>query len=112
MAEIEVKGYVNKPSTKEGSKGKFGVFTLASSQKEKDGTRSKVFYGCVYFAGEAPPDSAYVTVKGWFSTKPPYKAKDDTYRNNLCINVQSMEVSPPREGAGPASAPPKDDFGL
>jgi hypothetical protein len=111
MAEIEVKGYVNKPSTKEGSKGKFGVFTLASSQKEKDGTKTKVYYDCVYFAGEAPPESSFVTVKGWFSVKK-YAKKDGGEGTGLSINVQSLEVAPPREGAGPASAPPKDDFGL
>lgn len=106
MAEIEVKGYVNKPSTKDGAKGPFGVFTLASSQKEKDGTKTKVYYDCVYFAGIAPPESAFVTVKGWFNVKK-YTKKDGTEGQALAINVQSLEVA---EKLAPQT--PKDDFGL
>jgi hypothetical protein len=38
MAEISVKGYVNRPGTRESVKGTFAVFTLAERQKQKDGT--------------------------------------------------------------------------
>lgn len=118
MAEITVRGYVNKPTNRESAKGTFGTFTLAEAQKQKDGSKKKVFYDCVDFNGNAPPDSSFVTLTGWFSVKE-YDKKDGTKGHGLNINVQKIEVSPPRGDAYEGnSAPvtggkiPHDPFGL
>ncbi len=98
MSEITVKGYVNKPKTVNGSKGPFATFTLAESQKQKDGTKKKVYFDAVDFNNaEAPPESSFVTVTGWFSVKE-YQKKDGSTGQGLAINVQKLEVAPPRDG--------------
>lgn len=113
MAEITLKGYVNKPSTKESSKGPFAVFTLAEAQKQKDGTKKKVFYDCIDFNNAAPPESSFVTVNGWLTVKE-YTKKDGTTGQGLSINVQKLEISPPRDSqSGSAvAAPPQDPFDI
>lgn len=119
MASVEARGYVNRPLTKEGSKGSYAKFTLAVQQKEKDGSKKKVFFDCVDFKNECPPDGAYVTVKGWFSVNE-YVSKAGANAGKtmqgLNINVQEIEVAPPRDGAvakaSVPAAPPTDPFGL
>lgn len=115
MAEIKVRGYVNKPATKESAKGSFAVFTLAESQKQKDGTKKKVYYDCVDFTNPAPAESAFVTLSGWLTEKD-YTKKDGTPGKGWSINVQSIEIAPPRDGAeastGAGNAAPADPFAL
>ena len=113
MAEITVKGYVNKPGTRESAKGTFATFTLAERQKQKDGTFEKVYYDCIDFKNEAPPESSFVTVKGWLNQKR-FQRKDGTEGIGHSINVQDLDIAPPREGA-PKAAPaaaPEDPFDL
>ncbi len=110
MSEITVKGYVNYPKTVQGSKGAFSTFTLAESQKQKDGTRKKVYFDAVDFNNASPPpESSFVTISGWFSVKE-YQKKDGTNGTGLCINVQKLEVSPPRDGAGGSKTDPTQAF--
>ncbi len=106
MAEITVRGYVNKPSTKESSKGSFAVFTLAEQQKQKDGTKKKVYYDCIDFNNPAPAESSFVTLSGWFTVKE-YTKKDGSTGQGLSVNVQKLEVAPPRDGA--TNAPAEED---
>lgn len=99
MAELNVRGYVNQPKVIQGTKGPFSVFTLSEAQKQKDGTKTRVYYDCVNFASaEPPPESSFVTLSGWFSVKK-YTKKDGGEGTGLSINVQKLEVAPPREGA-------------
>ncbi len=110
MAELNVRGYVNNPKTIQGGKGPFAVFTLAENQKQKDGTKLKVFYDCVDFNNsEPPPASSFATVNGWFSVKK-YTKKDGTEGQGLNINVQKLEIAPPRDGQAPTAAS-TDPFG-
>ncbi len=103
MAEITVKGYVNKPATKESAKGGFSTFTLAERQKRKDGSFEKVYYDVVDFKNATPPpESSFVTVKGWLSIAK--VEKNGRQYTNIGINAQELEVAPAREGA-PAPAP-------
>lgn len=97
MSEITVRGYVNQPKTRESSKGQFATFTLAEQQKQKDGTKKKVYFDCVDFQNTAPAESAFVTVTGWFTVKE-YTKKDGTTGQGLSINVQKLEVAPPLDG--------------
>lgn len=110
MAEITVKGYVNKPATKESVKGPFATFTLAEQQKGRNGEKKKVYYDCVDFNNPAPPESSFVTLTGWLSEKD-FQRKDGSPGKGWSINVQKIEVAPPREGQGwtPAIAPPPED---
>ena len=103
MAEITVKGYVNKPASKESAKGGFSTFTLAERQKRKDGTFEKVYYDVIDFNHKEPPaESSFVTVKGWLSIA--RVEKNGRSFTNIGINAQELEVAPPREG-GPSAAP-------
>lgn len=67
MSEITVRGYVNKPNTKSGTKGQFSVFTLAEKQKNRgDEPPTKNYFNVTNFnAPEPPEESAYVEVKGY-----------------------------------------------
>ncbi|MDD5374451.1 hypothetical protein [Acidithiobacillus sp.] len=108
MSEITVRGYVNQPKTINGQKGPFATFSLAERQKEKDGTFKKVFFDCVNFNSEnPPPESSFVTVNGWLSQKE-YTKKDGTKGLGLNINVQKLEVAPPREGGTTGGKPGSD----
>ena len=115
MAELNVRGYINNPKVINGTKGPFSVFTLAEGQKQKDGTRKKVFYDCVDFNNaDPPPDGSFGTITGWFSPKE-YTKKDGTPGHGLSLNVQKIELAPPREGQTIGTkAPPGDgdDFGF
>ncbi len=100
MAELKVKGYVNKPVWRESAKGGFSTFTLAERQKNKDGTFNKVYYDCVDFNSKAPPpESSFATISGWFSVKE-FTKKDGSKGSGMSINVQELSVAPPRD-AGP-----------
>lgn len=111
MAEITVRGYVNKPATKESSNGKFATFSLAERQRQKDGTFKKVYYDAVDFNNPAPAESSFVKVTGWFSVKE-YTKNDGTTGYGLSINVQKIEVAPPRDGAANAGSSAEDPFKL
>lgn len=105
MADIEVRGYANKPQRREGARGGFTTFTLSEKQKERDGTFTRNFYDCMYF-GDAPlQDGSYVTVKGWFTTRK-YKDKNGNDRMGLSIKIQDegLTLAPPLDGA--KSPPP------
>src|SRR5688572_11924502 len=105
MAEITVKGYVNKPSARKGSKGDFSTFTLSEKQKERDGTTKRVFYNVYNFkATTAPEEGSYVTLKGYLNVRD-YE-KDGVKRQSLDIVANEVEVSPPRDGSsGTTKAP-------
>ncbi len=108
MAELNVRGYVNHPKTISGGKGPFATFTLAEQQKQKDGTKKKVFYDCVDFNNSTPPpESSFVTLSGWFSVKE-YTKKDGSTGTGLNVNVQKLEIAPPRKGSAPSLTPGGD----
>ncbi len=108
MAEITVRGFVNKPQTKEGGGKSFSTYTLAEGQKQKDGSYKKVYYDAVDFNNPLPDESSVVEVTGWFSVNE-YKSKDGTTKQGLRINVQKSSVHKP---APSASADAKDPFAL
>jgi hypothetical protein len=109
MAEITVRGYFNKPQTRESAKGSYGTFSIAERQKERDGSFSKVYYNAVYFKGDAPPDGSFGTAKGYLSQRK-YKDKTGAERVSLDINVQELDIAPPRDAA--PTAPAEDPFGI
>ncbi len=103
MAEITVKGYVNKPKTVSGSKGDFSVFTLAEQQKDRKGEKFRVFYNVQDFKSAEPPaESAFVTVRGYLNVRE-YE-KDGIKRQSLDISAQNIDVAPPKDGAAKDSA--------
>jgi hypothetical protein len=103
MADISVRGFVSKPATKEGAKGKFATFTLSEGVKQKDGSYKNFFYNITNFHSETPPeDGARVEVKGWLKLREWGDAK------KLSLDVAADEVAelaPPKEGrkASPAA---------
>lgn len=111
MAEITVKGYVNKPATK-GTEKKFATFTLAEKQLGRDKQPYKVFYNVADFNSSTPPaESSFVTVKGYLNIRP--FEKDGIARQSLDITVKEIEVAPPRtQGDAPKTADNSswDDF--
>lgn len=104
MAEITVKGYINNPRQRESTKGGYCTYSLAERQKQKDGTFEKVYYDVVDFKNPSPPpESAFVTLKGWLNVKNFIK-KDGTKGIGLNVNAQELEVWPAREGTAAAAA--------
>jgi hypothetical protein len=106
MANIEVKGYCNRPQAKESSRGGYSRFTLAERQKQKDGTFTKAYYQVTDFNSATPPDDgAFVTVKGYLKMRD-YDAKDGTKKVSLDVVCQELTVSPPLPGRGGSSGGP------
>lgn len=94
MANIEVKGYANKPSIRKNDRGTIGKFSLAERQKQSDGTYKRVYYNVSVFDKDPPADGSFVTVKGYLKVRE-YE-KDGGKRQSLDVVAQEMEVSPPR----------------
>jgi hypothetical protein len=111
MADITVKGYVNKPATKEGSKGKFSTYTLSEKVKDPKAEKGfrRVYYNVTDFKTETPPEEgSYVTIKGWL--KPREFEQNGVKRLTNDIVAQEVDVAPPREGnAAPAETGPAGD---
>lgn len=113
MAIIEVKGYVNKPSSF--SDGKHSRFTLAERQLQgKEKTPVKVYYDVTQWETPEPPkESSFVTVKGFLNIEK--VEKDGKTFTNLRINAKSVDIKESttndggnKEGAETKAA--KDDF--
>lgn len=113
MAEITVKGYVNKPATR-GNDKKFSTFTLAERQLQgKDKTPVKVYYDVTNWeSSEAPAESSFVTVKGYLNVEKVEK-EGKTY-TNLRINAKAIDIAPSRNNdagineAGKEKSPAED----
>lgn len=106
MADISVRGYVNKPQAKTaGSSGKkFSTFTLAEQVKDREGNKSTVFYNVTDFDNEAPPaESSYGTVEGWLKVRA-YE-KDGQKRQSLDIIAKKLDFQAPR---GKAESTPSE----
>lgn len=102
MAEITVKGWVNKPSTGTSAKGPYSKFTLAESQKQKDGTYNKVFYNVADFnSGTPPEDGSKVQLTGYLKMRS-YE-KDGQTRMSYDIVANTVELV---EGPKPKSETP------
>lgn len=104
MADISVRGYVNKPTVREGSKGQFSTFTL-NERVNQNGEKKSVFYNVTNFeSSEPPPDGSWATVKGWLKVRT-YE-KDGQQRQSLDINCKELEFNPPKpkDGEAPAGA--------
>ncbi len=113
MAMIEVRGYVNKPSTF--MDGKHTRFTLAERQKQgKDKTPVKVFYDVVQWNTPEPPkESSFVSIKGYMDVVT--TQKDGKTFKDLKISAQSVDVigAPTNDGGTKEAANKKatdDDF--
>lgn len=106
MANIEVRGYVSKPTQKSGGKGPFSTFTLSEKIKDPkapNGSR-RAFYSVTDFNNEQPPEEgSYVVVKGWL--KPREYEQNGNKRLSNDIICQGLEVVPPREGGKLAASP-------
>lgn len=104
MALITLKGYVNQPATKEGSKGQFSTFSIGEKNKTKDGTVRRTFYNITNFHTPTPPEeSSFVTVTGRLTVRE-YNGKDGSPKQSLDVYADSVEVAPPRDAAAPAAA--------
>lgn len=118
MATAEFRGYVNRPESKESSRGGFSKFSLGVQQKNKGrngqpDTVTKYYVDCINFKDSTPPqESSFVTVSGYLDINE-YESK--TGRNagktmqGLRLNVQSLDIAPPRDGT--ATAPPQAPAG-
>ena len=102
MSDISVRGFVQKPAVKNGSKGDFSVFTLSEGQKQKDGSYLNVFFNVTAFNEATPPeDGSRVQVSGYLKMRK--YTKDGQERQSLDIVASKIEViSPPKEKAEPA----------
>lgn len=116
MSDISVRGYVNKPATKNGSKGAFSTFTLSEKQKNKPGEEAtKNFFNVTNFESVSPPEeSAYVEVTGWLKFRK-YVSKEGQERVSYDVVAKSVApysggpgVAPTGETAG--SEPKKDPW--
>ena len=111
MATLEVRGYVNEPTSHESAKGGYSKFRLGVTQKNrayKDKPETKTYYNvdCVNFAsGSPPPAGAFVTVSGYLDIRE-YESKAGKnagkIMQGMSLNVQSLDVAPPRDGQAPA----------
>ncbi len=112
MATAEFRGYCNRPESKESSKGGFSKFTLGVSQKNKafgDKPESKFQYyvDCIDFKNaQPPPDGAFITVSGYLDLNE-YESRSGKNAGKtmmgLKLNVQALEVAPPKAGSFPAA---------
>ena len=98
MATINVRGYANKPATKEGSKGQFHTFTLSERIKGRNGDFERVFYNVVCFKMPAPPDGAYVTLNGYLNPRK-YLDKNGVSHISLDVTAIAIDVMPPKDVA-------------
>lgn len=104
MADITVKGYCNKPATKEGTKGQFSTFTLSERIKDPKAEKGfrRAFYNVTDFNNAEPPaDGAFVTVQGWL--KPREYEVNGVKKLANDIVCQKLEVAPPRDGGAAAA---------
>jgi len=102
MADITVKGYVNKPVAKKAASGKeYSQFTLAEQVKDRDGNKSTVYYNVTDFEHKTPPaESSFGTVGGWLKVRS-YESQGQK-RQSLDIVAKSLDIAPPR-AANPLS---------
>ena len=113
MSDITVRGYVNQPSTKDGSKGKFSVFTLAEQQKNRDGTKTKNYFSVTNFDSPTPPEeSAYVEVKGYLKFRKfgEGKVSYDIVAKEVEAVGGSDNSPAPAGGKGGKAVPEKDPW--
>ncbi len=115
MATIEVRGYFNKPQTRESGNGSFQTFTLSEKQKGKQGQPdTRNFYDCAVFGDKAGDlvvsEGMYGTVKGYLNFRE-YE-KNGVKVRSASINVQSIELAEPLPGKAPAAptGPVEDPF--
>lgn len=110
MATIEARGYVSRPEVKVSAGGKSRVtFCLGVKQKEKayKDKPEKVtwanFNVTQFGATEAPPEKAFVTVKGYLNVRD--YVVEGQKRQSLDVTVTEMEVAAPfNDSAEPAPA--------
>lgn len=111
MADIKVRGFVNKPASRDGSKGKFATFDLAEGVKQKDGTYKSTYYRVTNFHSETPPeDGSRVEVSGWFKANK--VERDGKTFMNLDIVAESLtELEGAKTSApAPATSDAGDEF--
>lgn len=101
MSKIsDLRGYVNQPATKKGTKGEFSTFTLAAREKNRDGTYYKTYYNVTDFSSPTPPpESSYVTVAGRFKVRE-YTKKDGTKGQSLDVTADQIDIAPPLPAGG------------
>lgn len=90
MALIEVKGYVNKPSTF--AEGKHSRFTLAERQLHgKEKTPVKVYYDVTQWnTAEPPKESSFISIKGFLNVEK--VEKEGRSFTNLRISATAVDV--------------------
>ncbi len=118
MASAEFRGYCNRPESKDSSKGGYSKFTLGVTQKnrafgDKPESKYQYYVDCVDFKNAAPPpDGAFITVSGYLDLNE-YVSKSGKNAGKtmigLKLNVQALEVAPPRAGTFPAAEPTGPD---
>jgi single-stranded DNA-binding protein len=114
MAEITIKGYVNKPSSRKAGSKNISVFTLASKQKNYNADDTKNYFNCTDWKNSSPPaENSFVTVTGFLTFRK--YTKDGQEREAKEINVQTIQVAESRNGttaATPKTQPTEaaDDF--
>lgn len=107
MADINVRGYVNKFAVKEGKNGKFRTFTLSEGVKNKEtGKYDNFFYNVTDFtsAEEIENGSRVSITNGWLKLRY-YTNQAGAKLVNMDINVTDkakLEVDgPPSKSSSP-----------
>jgi len=127
MATIEARGYVNKLSLHESSKGPYAKFELAVKQKRKgkDGQQvggekgETLYFRCIDFDPKnIPADGDYVGVTGYVTLSKWDGGQSGQGGVNVDVSVKSYEKLEQRAraaspvAAGGNNAPPADPFAL
>jgi len=102
MSDISVRGYVNRPQARTGSKGGFSTFTLSEKQKNKPGEEpTRNFFNVTDFEnGEPPEDGAFVTVTGYLK----FRKYTHNGQERVSYDVVAKSVVPYEGGGnGPSS---------
>jgi single-stranded DNA-binding protein len=96
MADITVKGYVNKPSTQKVGDRTISKFTVSETYKDKKtGAKTYGWYNVTDWNNPLPPkDGAYVTLTGRLQQR--QYEKDGVKRTSIDVNANTVEVMPPK----------------
>lgn len=107
MADVTLKGYVNKPQVKTGTGGPYSTYSVSEKVKDKKAEKGfrRVYYNITDFNSSTPPaEGSFVTLTGWF--KPREYEVNGQKRTALDVIAQSVEVAPPRDGSAGGNAGP------
>ena len=101
MADISVRGYVNRPKTDKAGEKQVLRFSVSEAYKDKKtGNKTYGFYNCTIWDPKIElKDGQYVTMTGRLKQR--QYEKDGVKRISMDVNVDTILVSPPLEPKAP-----------